>query len=187
MMQWICKNLINYLYKCFRLRRNQERNLSEEPEEQEEKIILSLACINFLKVSSMNITLRSFMVDNAALETLKKSMYYEDRYMKDYHIPIDIENSYIGRNIEYLFQCTTGKEGLYPYSIVAYRLVARLADILNGKTDPSIERFDGDNGITLIKAKAKGAFKRVLKKEIKNWKPYSREGKQSIYLKSDFK
>ena len=45
-------------------------------------------------------------------------------------IPIDIENTFIGKEINTLIDCISGIETIIPYSDVSFRILARMADIL---------------------------------------------------------
>lgn len=48
-------------------------------------------------------------------------------------IPIDIENTYIGKEINTLLDCISGIETISPYSDVSFRILARIADVLQGR------------------------------------------------------
>ena len=45
-------------------------------------------------------------------------------------MPINIENTIIGRDIISCIECLTGSETLQPYSDVGLRIIIRIADIL---------------------------------------------------------
>jgi len=146
-----------------------ERDLRNEPEEQEEKAILSLACLYFLKAASENPTVRVYMVDQNALNSMKKSLYYEEQLMKNYPVPIDIENTYIGRNMEYLFRCMVGNESLEPNSIVSYRIISRIADLLMAIPEAHCETLYGEGAIEKLKEAMGERWERKLEDEVKNW------------------
>lgn len=47
-------------------------------------------------------------------------------------IPIDIENTEIGKDIDTLLKCVSGVDTIEPYGDVSFRLLARIADVLMG-------------------------------------------------------
>ncbi len=157
-----------------------ERDLRSEPEEQEEKAILSLACLYFLKAASENPTVRVYMVDQNALNSMKKSLFYEEQLMKNYPIPIDIENTYIGRNMEYLFRCMAGNESLEPNSIVSYRIISRIADLLMAIPEAHCETMHGEGAIEKLKDMMGERWERKLEDEVKNWSDFEEGARRNI-------
>lgn len=45
-------------------------------------------------------------------------------------VPIDIENTMMGRSIQCLIDCISGNDSIEPYSDVSLRIFMRMADIL---------------------------------------------------------
>lgn len=150
--------------------RNMARNLSNEAEEQEEKVALAVSCIYFLKVASGDSTIRTYLSGEKALQCLKLSLFCEERFMAGYEIPMDIECTWIGRKIDYLFQCMSGDEAVQPYSLVAFRLINRMADILSGKKDPEpLELNKAEDSIHVLKEDIANNLKRRIMEEIVIW------------------
>ena len=152
-----------------------ERDLRGEPEEQEEKAMLSLSCIYFLKTASENPIVRVYMVDQNALASMKKSLYFEEQLMKFYPLPINIENTFIGRNMEYLFRCMTGHESLDPRSLVSYRIVSRIADLLTGIEDVRYETLQGETATERLKVLVGDEWRKKLQRETRNWENFERD------------
>lgn len=49
--------------------------------------------------------------------------------------PIEIEETWIGRNMDVLIYALTGVDSISPYNYVSFRLLQRMADILMNKID----------------------------------------------------
>lgn len=111
-----------------RLRRNQERTI-DNAGEAGEKEFLSISCVLFLEAVSGLQDLRHYLTFNT-LDDFKKILYAEENYTNFVNTPIQIENSWIGRNIEYLLQTTTGYFMIVPYYSVSLRIIQRIADVL---------------------------------------------------------
>lgn len=45
-------------------------------------------------------------------------------------VPIDIENTYMGREINCLLETIAGVESVQPYSDVSFRVISKIADVL---------------------------------------------------------
>lgn len=69
------------------------------------------------------------------------------------HVPIDIENSYLGRDVKSLLEAVSGQESVQPYGDVSFRIISKIADVLtdsntcevfqisNSKDDPMDDMF----------------------------------------------
>ena len=75
-----------------------------DEDEDEEKYALSMSIINFLKASSKAPLMLKYMRQKSAI--FKKILISEDMFSSENvcHIPIDIENTYIGRDIPCLME-----------------------------------------------------------------------------------
>jgi len=81
-------------------------------------------------------------MEDALIESLKdeEKNFKEDSIYKKFvpignfyilkNIKIEIEKSWIGSNIGYLLRCLQGTDLVTLYSLVSYRVVSRIADIL---------------------------------------------------------
>jgi len=54
----------------------------------------------------------------------------ERELTEESYLPMEIEQTWIGRNIEYLFNCLDGNVKIY--NLNSYRIFNRIADILQG-------------------------------------------------------
>ena len=65
-------------------------------------------------------------------KTFRQILINEDRKstnrIKD--IPIDIESTYIGKEVNTLLDCISGIETISPYSDVSFRILSRIGDVL---------------------------------------------------------
>ena len=141
-----------------------------------------MTCVYFFKVFSENVSLRNYLTNNSSPETLVSSLLLEELYMKNYPIPIDIENTSIGRSCEYLLSCTRGPNALSGRSLPSYRVLARIADLLMGVQDPSNEILTGKDYIEKLREIGSKDFLRKLQFEIGIWEDQYNELSNSLFL-----
>lgn len=114
--------------------RNQMR-VVEDPEEEMEKLALSISCVHFLKFTSINPDLKKYMSNRH--EEFKKAVFADEQCtsfeLSKY--PIEIEETWIGRTIDVLIYAVTGVDSIEPYNYVSFRILQRMADILMNKID----------------------------------------------------
>ena len=55
----------------------------------------------------------------------------EENFSTYREVPVDIERTWIGMSIEPLLMCFMGNNHLFPYTEVSYRVLQRIADVLN--------------------------------------------------------
>lgn len=146
-----------------------ERNVKESEEENTQKIDLAIACVYFLKVVSNIPSLRSILRGTQVLLAMRRSLLAEQKYLDESPIPIEIECTWSGHFVENLLICTTGNDALPPYHMVSYRIIARIADILQGKMSENIL----DLGLVYdkedLRKKNQIEFMNKLKKEYYIW------------------
>lgn len=59
-------------------------------------------------------------------------------------IPIDIENSYMGKEITCLIECISQNESISAYSDVSFRVLSRIADVLMGPSFDDMQYYQID-------------------------------------------
>lgn len=152
------------------LMRDMARNLINQPDEQEEKVALAVCCIFFLKVISSDTTARAYLSGERALTCLKISVFCEERFMPNYPVPMDVECTWIGRKVDHLFQCMTGDDAIHPYSLLSFRLISRLADILSNKSEwePPV-LHNSDDAIRTLKENIEQSMENRIQDEIAVW------------------
>ena len=109
------------------------------------------------------------MIDQIAVNTLKKALYYEQLYMNNYPIPMDIENTYIGASSEVLLKCIHGSESISPGNLFTFRIVSRIADLLMGISDPYPEDIDVEHAFEMMKMETSSTFSEKFANEIRPW------------------
>ena len=89
-----------------------------------------MSILNFLKMSSKLPDMRRYMKNYNKI--FKQILLAEDRKSTDMieKFPIDIESTYIGKEVNTLLDCISGIETVSPYSEVSFRILARIADVL---------------------------------------------------------
>jgi len=115
--------------------KNQQRLVDDENEE-EEKLVLSLSCLNFLKFASTSADLRRYMENRGDL--FQRALYAEfaNSSYETSKTPVEIEDTQLGMSMEILAQpINPGQESLEPYNYVAFRVIQRIADVLMNKVE----------------------------------------------------
>lgn len=114
------------------LNKNLQRT-SEVDDEDYEKYALSLSIINFLKASSETTIMKKFLRNKTSI--FKKILINEDLYSSPAitNIPIDIENTFIGRDVTCLMETLQGVTTVNPYCDVSLRIIMRIADALQAR------------------------------------------------------
>lgn len=79
-----------------------ERNLKEEKEEEDEKVELSAACVNFLISLSAKEELRLLAKSPAMGQTMRRCLLLEEQLLNPDAISIEIERCWAGRYLLYL-------------------------------------------------------------------------------------
>ena len=107
----------------------------KDPDEEKEKLALSLSCIHFLKFASINPDLKKYLLNRH--DQFKQALYADEQNtgwdMMKY--PVEIEETWLGRNMDVLIYTVTGTDSIEPYNYVSFRLLQRMADILMNKVD----------------------------------------------------
>ncbi len=57
----------------------------------------------------------------------------ENSEPKSCFLPVDLENTHIGKELNTLIECFTGVDSVRPYSHVSLRILIQIADILSFK------------------------------------------------------
>lgn len=114
--------------------RNQMR-VVEDPEEEMEKLALSISCVHFLKFTSINPDLKKYM--SSRHDEFKQALFADEQCtsfeLSKY--PIELEETWLGRSMDVLIYAVTGVDSISPYNYVSFRLLQRMADILMNKVD----------------------------------------------------
>ena len=112
-----------------------ERNLERETppdddDDDQQKYILSLSILNFLKVSSCSPIMQQYMKNQGKI--LNRIINYEDIHSSERvkRIPLDIENTTMGRYMQPMIDTISGNDSIEPYCDVALRVLIRIGDIL---------------------------------------------------------
>ena len=114
------------------LHKNQKRFIEEE-EEADEKLMLSVSCLFFLKESSMSPEMKVHMLDNSDFaETFQEILISEQNFTFESHkhVPIEIETTTLGSRIWNLKQLLIGKKQLEPMKGVSFRVIQQIANVL---------------------------------------------------------
>jgi hypothetical protein len=109
------------------------RRVNESDEDDFEKYGLSLSIMNFLKCSSNQIMMQDHIDDIPDINQIfKRILQNEDLYSssKVNTCPIDLENTWIARQIPVLMETFQDQDYIEPYSDVSLRILMRIGDIL---------------------------------------------------------
>jgi hypothetical protein len=119
----------------------------DDSEEEREKNTLSLSILNFLKIASNDKRLRQQLVRSSDFlyENLKAEQKSIQKWKK---CPIDLESTQLGSQMQVLRELLAGKDhtGIMPYNFLSYRVIARMADLLEDHVPSNFafEKFDVD-------------------------------------------
>ena len=143
----------------------------EDPEEEQEKLALSISCVHFLKFCSINPDLKKNMANRH--DEFKRALYADENCTR-YHMtkyPIELEMTWIGRNMDVLIYAVTGVDSIEPYNIVSFRVLQRMADVLMNKIDVDAEDpfLPGIDVIEHLKVHYKQNMKRRKEQERTYW------------------
>lgn len=50
-------------------------------------------------------------------------------------VPVEIEDTWMGRNMDVLISSVTGADSIEPYNYVSFRVLQRMADVLMNKVE----------------------------------------------------
>lgn len=122
------------------LRKNLQRE-SELEEEDLQKFALSLSILNFLKASSLQPQMMKYMRNKNSL--FRQILINEEQHSSPMisSMPIDIENSFLGREMNCLLEAISGIECVQPYGDVSYRLISKIADVLTNSNTCQVFRI----------------------------------------------
>jgi len=122
-----------------------ERNFRELQEMNSRKIQISVSCIFFLKRASSIKDLHNSFLTPKILFLTKKFFYFEEKYMLENMTPLLLEDTWACSNIEHLLQSTSGNEQIQANTLLGFRLISRIADILQDKTN-----VDNDEDVDIL-------------------------------------
>ncbi|KRX00764.1 hypothetical protein PPERSA_03024 [Pseudocohnilembus persalinus] len=141
--------------------KNMQRNLLENPQENEQKVELAWSCVNFLQCFQSNFDLRDQNLLTPQMgQVLKNCLQLENKFLEDKEIPIQIEQIYTGKYLEYLMPLIYGKDKINPYKLQSFRILNRIA---NNFMDSSEEQAED-----LSDFKSAYDFKDIKQKIIEN-------------------
>ena len=146
-----------------------ERNVQESEEENTQKIDLAIACVYFLKSVSNIAALRGILRGNQVLMAMRRSLIAEQRTSQETLIPIEIENTWSGRFLENLLLCMTGTDALPAYHMVSYRIISRIADVLQANVKENILDLGVCYDKEDLRKKTQEEFMQKIKKEFYIW------------------
>eukprot|EP00927_Polykrikos_kofoidii_P047019 TRINITY_DN41113_c0_g1_i1.p1 TRINITY_DN41113_c0_g1~~TRINITY_DN41113_c0_g1_i1.p1 ORF type:complete len:1734 (+),score=288.09 TRINITY_DN41113_c0_g1_i1:173-5203(+) len=123
---------------------NARRSTYGVESEEQQKIGLARSCVMFLQTASgvrelRTPHLRSLAVRNYIVESLR----CEDSIGLPTGRDICCENTWTGRSVDVLLQSISGPNPVKPRGRVAYRLLARTADVLQGQSDIELDAGGG--------------------------------------------
>lgn len=125
------------------LRLNAQRRTYTDWEAEGRKTCLSLSCVKYLQVVSMNPDLRKqYMRTRTMTMAMVQVLKLEDELHSPHNPDIIVEKTWAGRSVETLLQSLSGVAQLRAQQKVAYRIISRLADVLEGRPDQMRKKDD---------------------------------------------
>ena len=155
------------------LLRNEMRDTQENQIEAAQKYTLSHACVRFLVVASAFPALHHELVAKQSTDQLSRVLMFEDSVtIQQYlnaadtsqsaaweslerlatkHMPVCVERCWTGTSLETLLQLIIGRRPLSTVGPSAPRVMRRIADVLMGIPEPSVEYLKRAWGINTSK------------------------------------
>lgn len=120
------------------LYRNAQRATYGQEDEEEQKITLSVAIISFLRTCSRRPNLKKFLRNYHMDVTMQHILKWEETLNSPMAKDVPIEQCWLGRSLVTLMRSFTGDYALSVSKKVALRVLGRLADVIEGRTDEPI-------------------------------------------------
>jgi hypothetical protein len=117
------------------LLRNSTRITYGNDEEEDQKLMLSLACVDFLVVASGIPDLRASLRNEDTLRGFQDIVKNEDKLHSHYKEDLNLEQTWLGRELDNLITCVNDSQ-LSSSGKVRFRLLARIADVLGAEGEP---------------------------------------------------
>ena len=154
------------------LNKNMSRDLLDDPDEQEEKNILSVCGIYFLKFLAKDLVINKHADTTRIFEYTMQIIQDEANMNPTSSPPVDIEKTILKENAEFIILFL--KE-LNVHSIVFFRVLNHLADILQGDCDPYTNVPDRDDPLELegVLEMAYEMKRLTIEKELSNFEDVS--------------
>lgn len=112
------------------LLKNEESSAVYENESMQ-KSIVSRNLVVFLTNCSLYECLSSTFKEQRNILKMQKVLHYEELFVEEsYNLPIEIEKSKSGRNLDNLVNCFNGEFQVTPYTYISLRILIHLADLL---------------------------------------------------------
>jgi len=115
--------------------RNSQRETQGSESEENQKSALSVAIVKFLRLCGQRPTLRKLLRSPEICNRFPEVMKNEEELHTAQAEDIGLEQTWIGRSLENLLACLTGEKALHPRKRVTFRVLSRMADVLEGRTD----------------------------------------------------
>eukprot|EP00916_Digyalum_oweni_P012096 GHVL01019987.1.p1 GENE.GHVL01019987.1~~GHVL01019987.1.p1 ORF type:complete len:1734 (-),score=284.62 GHVL01019987.1:446-5647(-) len=114
------------------LLRNSQRNTHFNKGEETEKTSLSVSAVSFIQSVSLEPDLRHYLTAAECGKKFKNILYYEEKLNTPNNQDIIIERTWIGRSMAVLAGSLLMEKPLNRRSKIAFRVVNRMADVLEG-------------------------------------------------------
>jgi len=119
---------------------NTRRDTSGNIDEEKQKHCLSLAAVRFFMECSKHKDLRPHM---RTLQGINQILKEEELYHRPLAGDVAIEQTWLGRSMSNLASCLAGEHLLDRRKKVAFRVLSRMADIVEGRHDLFMKRREG--------------------------------------------
>ena len=117
---------------CLEILLKNQKRIIEEQEEAEEKLMLSISCLYFLKEASKSDEMSKCMEDDEFSKYFYENLLSEQNYTFKEHenIPIELEYTTLGCNLYNLRETLFGSKSLDPWNKVSFRIIQQIANVL---------------------------------------------------------
>ena len=136
-----CKEAISHCLEI--LLKNQKRRI-EDKEEADEKLMLSIACLYFLKAASKSPEMAKKMEDDDLSWYFFENIYAEQNFTFVDHqlIPIELEITTLGSTFFNCREALFGSKAIKPWNFISFRVIQQIANILQNLDPLSINKLE---------------------------------------------
>lgn len=139
--------------------------------EDHQKYALSISIVNFLKASTLSRGMQGYLKNRNQIfrQILISEELYSSPQVKE--VPVDIENTFIGRDMNCLIETISGVHTIQAYSDVSFRVISKMADVLMNRQFCEVYQVDAtrDEPIDDLMNFQKRIYKEKKKTELEYW------------------
>lgn len=117
------------------LHQNARRDTYGLESEEDQKLVLSNAIVSFLRACSRRVPLRDHLMSMKIQEMFPEVLKCEEDFHRPYADDVALEQTWTGRSVDNLIKCFQDQNALNRSKRVLFRVLSRIADVMEGVPD----------------------------------------------------